>query len=153
VEIIKLSFSSLRKMQPRLLKFIRIYGDRRITETTRRWLNQVSAEDLETPGTEVLVALENRSLVGATGFSNYGLDHSFAVIHRNYRNQDIGKKMIETHLQGFGKIYGKVALDNTPSLKMCFGHGLIAFKLVTGPTGKPTLWFGGGNWNYSDVES
>jgi hypothetical protein len=34
-----------------------------------------------------------------------------------------------------------VALDNVPSLKMCFRAGLYAVELFTGPTGKPTLRF------------
>jgi hypothetical protein len=54
--------------------------------------------------------------------------------------------------QQLGKVYTRVAYDNIPSLKLCFRCGLTAFAMTKGPTGKPTLWLGGGDYQKEEVE-
>jgi GNAT superfamily N-acetyltransferase len=152
MEIRQLSPQSIGQVRSLLLRFIRKYGDHRITGTARQWIRAATPESLQQAGNQIAVAVKDRSLVGLSAFSDYGLDQSFIVIHPSYRNQDLGKQLIQFHIDSLGKVYGKVANDNIPSMKMCFGNGLIAFKLTTGPTGKPTLWFGGGKWTKDDVK-
>lgn len=152
MEIIKLDYATYKRHKTKWGKFIQSYGDQRITHAVRRWLASISSEEFEQPGTEILVALENRKMTGISGFSQYGLHHSFAVILPEHRSHGIAKELIQTHLRHLGKVYTRVALDNVPSMKVCFSNDMIAFKLVNGPTGKPTLWFGGGNWSKRDVE-
>jgi RimJ/RimL family protein N-acetyltransferase len=153
MEIIKLDYVLYKRHHRKWLKFIQQYGDQRITHTVRKWFASISPEEFEQPGTDILIAVGNRLIVGISGFSQYGLQHSFAVIHPDHRSHGIGKEMLQTHIQHLGKVYTRVALDNIPSMKVCFSNQMVAFKLFNGPTGKPTLWFGGGQWSQKDVEN
>lgn len=133
-----------------LLAFCRKYGDRRITHRALRWFQRL-AHTRWGQGTLVAIAIEERRLVGVIAFGSYGLDESFIVVHPDYRNRRIGEQLLTHSLKTLKKVYTRVACDNLPSLKLCFSCGLVAFRLIRGPTGKPTLCLAGGNWNPEEV--
>ncbi|GAB7388662.1 hypothetical protein BSNK01_25000 [Bacillaceae bacterium] len=143
----------LPKVRTRLMQFFHAYGDKRITRQGMRWLKTVSPGELSAEkGTLILAAVEGNRLLGLLAIADFGRRESFVAVHRKQRRSGIGKRLLEELLKHVDKAYGRVALDNIPSLKMCLAMGMVAFKLVTGPTGKPTLWLGVGNWSKGDVE-
>lgn len=153
MEIVELSYRQLARNRGALLKFIRAYGEKRITATAMRWFQSATEADLaESPGTQILVYREQGRIAGLSAMVRHGLDHSIAVIHPRVRGQGIAKRLVDHHISTLGKIYVRVAVDNIPSMKVCFGNDMIAVRLVTGPTGKPTLIFAGGNWDYADID-
>lgn len=97
------------------------------------------------------IATEERRLVGVIAFGRYGLEESFIVVHPNHRNRKIGELLLNYSLNSLKKVYTRVACDNIPSLKLCFSCGLVAFRMIRGPTGKPTLCLAGGDWNPEEV--
>lgn len=147
-----LNYMLFLKNRPLFLRFIREHGDSRITHHAIGWLRNLSEEAFNKDGNIVIAVMDGRRLVGLGAVSNYGLNESLAVVHRQYRQKDIGRQLIRAFVDNLGKFYGRVALDNIASLKMCFAAGLYGFKLTTGPTGKPTLWVGGGNIDMEDVD-
>lgn len=146
-----LSYSQFDKGREKLVKFFRQHGDKRITKEGIQWIRRVTKEQLEKPGSLIHCVVNEKMIVGVLIISNYGIDESFMAVHEKYRNQDIAQKMVEYSIKELGKVYGRVALDNIPSMKVCFHNGLVAFHLFDGPTGKPTFWLGGGNWRKEDV--
>lgn len=146
-----LTNSKAIKHRSKLIAFIRRHGDRRITQGAINWLQQMNSQSLDTPGTKILAALDKKKLVGLLIVAQYGIEESFMAVHKEYRNQNIAKAMLKQMISDLGKIYGRVALDNISSLKACFSSGMVAFHLFQGPTNKPTLWVGGGDWKRSDV--
>lgn len=97
------------------------------------------------------IASEEKRLVGVIAFGCYGLEESFIVVHPDFRNRRIGELLLNHSLKTLKKVYTRVACDNVPSLKLCFSCGLVAFRLIRGPTGKPTLCLAGGDWNPEEV--
>jgi hypothetical protein len=134
-----------------MITFFRYHGDRRITKDSIQWIKQAKKSNIEHPGTFSLCVVEENKLVGVLIISEYGIDESFMAVHKSYRNQDIALRMVDYSYKELGKIYGRVAMDNIPSLKVCLDNGMVAFHLFNGPTGKPTLWLGGGDWDKKDV--
>jgi GNAT superfamily N-acetyltransferase len=151
VTLRQLTKNQVLKHRSRLITFLKQHGDKRITHNAIQWLKTADEAALNTQGTAVLAVLDGNKLVGVLIISRYGLDESFMAVHKQYRNQNIAKNMIDEAISTLGKIYGRVALDNLSSLKACLASGMVAFHLFTGPTEKPTLWLGGGNWSKSDV--
>lgn len=152
MEFLYLTPAQLVTNLPRLLRFIRTYGEGRITHRALRWLRSFTGEEDEEPGTLFLVAKENQRIAGFFSARDYGRKESFIVIHPRYRNQGLGRGMVQESLTRMDKFYGRIALDNLPSLKMALALGMVGFHLTKGPTGKPTLWVGIGNWRKEDVE-
>lgn len=152
MELIFLTPARMVLHRPKLLRFIQSYGEGRITHRGIRWLKSIEAEEGEKPGTLFLIAKENHQLAGFFAVLDYGRKESLIVVHPKYRNQGLGRRMIEESLIKLGRFYGRVALDNLPSLHMVFGLGMVGFKLTKGPTGKPTLWVGIGQWRREDVQ-
>jgi hypothetical protein len=153
MQLLNLTDKLLAKRRRHLIQFFRQHGDRRITKDAYDWIQKVKDEDLEQEGTLILCAIEQNKLVGVLIASNYGIDESFITVHKRHRNQHTAQKMVHHTIQQLGKLYGRVAMDNTPSLKVCLDNHMVAFHLFNGPTGKPTLWLGGGNWSKQDVLS
>lgn len=150
---IELTPQQLSKHRQVLIRFINEHGENRITHRAIRWLKNFDPEQLRlNRGTVIYVALDGKKLCGIVVITNYGIDESFVVIHKDYRQQNIATDMIQKFFSTREKAYGRVALDNIPSMKMCFANGMVAFALTEGPTGKPTLWFGYGKWSKEDVK-
>ncbi|GGK17639.1 hypothetical protein GCM10010965_08320 [Caldalkalibacillus thermarum] len=147
----KLTSAQVEKYRRALITFLKRHGDRRITRTGINWLEQADATQLSSAGTLVLCALKEKKLIGLLIVSNYGIDESYIAVHQHYRDKDIAKQMVQYAIHSLGKLYGRVALDNIPSLKVCLANDMVAFHLFNGPTGKLTLWVGGGDWTKEDV--
>lgn len=135
-----------------ILRFMKRYGDGRITHRALRWFQQLNAESLP-EGTHLSVALEQKKLIGVIAIGQYGLQEAFIAVHPDYRQQKVGEALLQHALEHLDKLYTRVACDNTASLKLCFNCGLVAFNLFKGPTGKPTLWLGGGNFQPKEIEN
>lgn len=150
MKIYTLTPAEIEKYRFIITRFMKRFGDNRVTHKALRWFNQLQADTLP-PGTYVAAALENRKIVGIIVFGEYGLKESFIAVHPHYRKQGIGEKLLNSAIQTLEKVYTRVACDNIASLKLCFHCGLVAFKLTRGPTGKPTLWLGGGKYDPSEL--
>lgn len=150
MNIRKLDHHDLRKLRERLLFFIRHHGDKRITAKAIRWLQHLPAEPFP-KGTLLAAGLVDGKIAGFTAFSDYGKQEAIIVVHPAARKQKIAEKLLNYSLKELGRVYTRVATDNIPSLKLCFSCGLKAFRLVSGPTGKPTLLLGGGNWSEKEI--
>jgi ribosomal protein S18 acetylase RimI-like enzyme len=150
VHVQRLTPQQLSQHSLKILSFFRKYGEKRITHKALRWLQQLSDEQYP-EGTLASIAFEKKQIVGIIVFGRYGLDESIIAVHPAFRKNGIGEALLRHAIDELGKVYTRVACDNTPSLKLCFSTGLVAFRLFRGPTGKPTLWLAGGNWDPSEV--
>lgn len=148
-KLLSITPHQLNKVRPVLLKFIRHHGDKRITHQAIHWFSKLNSRQLQ-EGTHITIALNQQKLIGLVVFGNYGLDEAFTAVHKDYRNQGIGEMLLKHSLTQLDRVYTRVSTDNIPSLNLCFSCGLVAFGLTKGPTGKPTLILGGGNWNPSE---
>lgn len=151
MRIVILSGHQLNKNRKRIISFIQKNGDRRITNDAIRWVKQANVEDVAQEGTLLICALEQHHLIGIAFVVNYGIDESFIIVHHKHRKHHVATTMVKEVTHRLGKIYGRIATDNIPSLKLCLNNGMVAFDIFTGPTGKPTLWLGGGAWKKEDV--
>lgn len=138
------------KIRPKLVQFIRKYGDGRITTKAIRWFQQLKINTIPS-GSLVAVVVSGKQIIGATVVGDYGRQESIIVVHPDHRKHGVGEALLKLTLQKLGKFYSRVACDNIPSLKLCFSCGLTAFHLIKGPTGKPTLWLGGGDYNKQEI--
>lgn len=151
MKILHLNYLKVEKYRKNIVNFIKKNGDRRITKEAINWVSKAGQQDIDREGTILLACMDMNKVVGVLIAADYGREESFIVVHKGYRNQNIAKTMVKECIQNVGKIYGRIAVDNTPSLKVCLDNDMVAFHLFEGPTGKPTLWLGGGNWTKEDV--
>ncbi|MBO8171898.1 MAG: N-acetyltransferase [Bacillaceae bacterium] len=152
MEIKVIKPEQLDRVRKNLIQFIYLHGDKRITKKAINWFRQVAPEELHDQGNLILAAVHDHKIKGILAVADYGRKESFAVVHRDSRQSGIGIRMVDEALRQMNKLYGRVAVDNIPSMKMCLSLGMVGFKMTTGPTGKPTLWFGAGDWKREDVE-
>ncbi|SEM96615.1 GNAT family N-acetyltransferase [Lihuaxuella thermophila] len=150
MNIRSISPAELERVRPAIVRFMRKYGDGRITHHAIRWFQRLKPEGCK-EGTLVAAALDGKKVTGVIVFGNFGLDESFVAVHPAYRKQGVGEALLRYSIEKLKKVYTRVACDNIASLKLCFTCGLAAFRLIKGPTGKPTLWLGGGEWNPEEV--
>lgn len=142
----------LPKIKGVITQFLRKYGNGRITHQAIHWFQELTSEELG-KGTVITASLEEKKLTGVILFGKYGTEEAVITVHPHYREQRIGEMLLKHSIESLDKIYTRVACDNIPSLKLCFSCGMVAIDLFTGPTGKPTLWLAGGNWNKHDILS
>lgn len=137
------------KFRITLIKFITKYGDGHITKKAISWLKKTPFSELDLRNGDLIhVIFDNRKrLLGVIAIKHFGLDESVIVIHPNARKKGVGYDLTTGVLEDINRCYVKVANDNIPSLKLCFLCGMRAFELVKGPTGKPTLVLGLGDWD------
>lgn len=148
----KLDANSFTRNRHRLVHFIRKNGDKRITSQAIHWLSSLTSEAFGQDGTIVLTYIENRKILGILATADYGRKESFLVVRADARGRGLGKHLTETAIAQLGKLYTRVAIDNTASLKTCLSVGMVGFSCITGVTGKPTLWLGAGDWRRGDIE-
>ncbi|GAA0376392.1 GNAT family N-acetyltransferase [Bacillus horti] len=151
MNIKNLSPAQFERHRAKLTLFIQKNGDKRITKDAIEWVKRVNPTRLSEEETVVIVASEGNKVIGVLIAANYGIEEGVIVVDRRNRNHSIAKRMVQTVISQLNKIYGRIALDNIPSLKVCLDNGLVAFHLFEGPTGKPTVWVGGGEWTKEDV--
>lgn len=133
-----------------LISFMKKNGDGRITGKGIRWFRQLPIHEIK-DGNWIAVAWKEKRFAGVMVIGDYGRKEAMVVVHPDYRKHGIAEALLQLALEQLGKIYTRVACDNIPSLKLCFSCGLTAFHLIKGPTGKPTLWLGGGNFVKEDI--
>jgi ribosomal protein S18 acetylase RimI-like enzyme len=143
--------AALARIRSKLIRFIKIHSDKRITSQAIRWFTQLPEQALMEPGTLILVYIENKKLVGCIAVGEYGRQESFLVVHKAARTNGIGMSLTKAALERLEKLYVRIAADNTASLKTCFAAGMVAFACIRGVTGKPTLWLAAGDWSREDV--
>ncbi|MXQ54138.1 GNAT family N-acetyltransferase [Shimazuella alba] len=150
MKITTFTLPNLMPYRQKVILFLRKNGEGRITHRALRWLSNISTSE-HTPGSIALVALEEKQLAGVMIFSRYGIEEAITAVHPRYRKQGVGEALLMEAKEKLGKVYTRVACDNIPSLKLCFRCGFTAFQLFKGPTGKPTLWLGGGEYDPKDI--
>lgn len=146
---IKVSERTPESFRKSIIRFILKYGDGHITKKTINWLRQVSFSSIRKENGSIIHVLLNdkKNIIGLIAIERYGLEQAIIVIHPQVRKKGLADKLVLTALEDIDRFYVKVANDNIPSLKLCFRVGMRAFDLMKGPTGKPTLILGIGNWN------
>lgn len=125
-----------------LLRFVRRHGERRITALAWQKLLLASDMELSQPGTAIAVAYTQGGCPAGVAFAdNYGESVCLVAVHPALRGRGVGRKLLGLMAEPWERLTCNVAIDNAPSLAMCFAAGLVAVGLETGPTGKPTLRF------------
>jgi hypothetical protein len=137
----------------RLYRFVRRHGEQRITKPARDWLQTVDRDLLNRRGRMLLLAMRGSQLLGLLGFERYGLDVLFVVVHRDARGRRIARRLILEALRKSGRLYARVATDNTASLRTFLRSGLVGIALERGLTGKPTLVLAGGQWHRDELQA
>jgi ribosomal protein S18 acetylase RimI-like enzyme len=131
----------LLKTKPRLLRFVKHHGDKRITRRAIEWLAQLEQSELAQAGNKLVAALDDRKLVGLFAVADYGEKESFIVVHQDYRHSGLGKQLTVLVSAALPRLCVRVACDNTASLRLLERCGFTPYKQTIGPTGKPTVWF------------
>ncbi|PTM58049.1 GNAT family N-acetyltransferase [Desmospora activa] len=152
MRILTLTPQLLAQHRERLVHFSFRYGDKRITHKALRWLQRLPTDQSFPEGTWMAVALDEERLAGFILFGQFGLKEAIVIVHPDHRKKSVGEQLLTLALDRLDRVYTRVACDNIPSLKLCFSKGLIAFRLITGPTGKPTFILGGGNWSQEEYD-
>ena len=149
---IKITKTTPDTLRIRLIKFISTYGDGHITLRAIKWLRTSAFSSLNfNNGDLIHVCLDNnQKILAVFAVSHFGLDHSLIVVHPSIRKKGIARSLMSKTLDDIDRLYVKVANDNIPSLKLCFSIGMRAFDLTKGPTGKPTLIMGYGNFSLEE---
>jgi GNAT superfamily N-acetyltransferase len=151
MKIDSLSPATLQAARLSIIHFIHQYGEGRITYLPLQWLEHLQAEAWN-EGTFIATALERGEIVATLAIGNYGIEQSFMAVHPDYRRKGVGEALLKSAMEKLPKIYARVACDNTPSLKLCFSCGFVAFHLfLKETTGKPTLWLGSGKWKREEI--
>lgn len=146
----EVSYRQLDKVRGQLIRFLKLYGDKRLTHKALRWMKNLPAEPYK-DGTLIAVVLDKRRLTGVIAIGRYGIEEAIIAVKPSCRQQGLGKDLVSYVLQKIDRMYARVATDNIPSLKLCFSLGMVAFDMFTGVTGKPTLWLGIGKWDKNEV--
>lgn len=149
MRIVKLTSRTPETFKKSLLGFITKYGDGHITKKAIRWLQNTPLSEIKKENGDVIhIYLNNKnSIIGVIAIANYGLKQAIIVVHPQVRKKGIAQNLVLGVLEDIDRFYVKVANDNIASLKLCFSVGMRAFDLIKGPTGKPTLVLGFGNWS------
>ena len=138
--------NSWYKQRAKILNFISRYSDKRITLATLNSLLQLHDEQLNSsnnsePQAAVYTYIREGHLLGVAYYNEDGNGHCLIVVHPSARNQGIGVQLLQALIKQFQHFHCYVAIDNIPSLKLCFKSNLQANSMVKGPTGKMTLRF------------
>ena len=141
-----ISPNQLESWRPRLIRFARLHGSRRIAAGSLNWLKAVTPLELERPGTAIAAAFDGRRLCGIACAADYGKTAAFAVVHPDCRGLGIGTSLMSGLIEKLGALECVVACDNVPSISMCFQAGMGAVSLTKGATGRPALRFVAGNF-------
>lgn len=152
---IKITNRTSDVFRKKIINFIKVYGDGHITKRTINFLvkTQFSKLNLDSGDLIHVIIDSNNKICGVVAIIDYGLEHAIIVVKPQMRKKGLANKLISEALLDIDRLYTKVAIDNTPSIKHCFSIGMQAFKLTKGPTGKMTLVFGFGNWSKTEWEN
>ncbi len=149
MKIVKITNLTPDSFRTKLIRFISKYGDNHITLKAIKWLRKTNFSSLDLDnGDLIYVSLDNnKKICGVLVISNYGLKQAFIVVHPLMRKKGLANNLTNEAMINLNRLYVKVANDNFPSLKHCFSLGMRAFDMMNGPTGKPTLVLGYGDFD------
>ncbi|OEG00061.1 hypothetical protein BHF71_06335 [Vulcanibacillus modesticaldus] len=146
---IKINPRTPENLRKYIIRFVSKYGEGHITKQAINWLRKTPFSSLNKDNGDLIhiYLSESNRIIGVIAIANYGLKQAIIVVHPKARKKGIAYKLTTGVLEDIDRLYVKVANDNIPSIKHCFNVGMRAFDLIKGPTGKPTLILGFGNWN------
>jgi len=149
MKLIKLTEKTPESFKKTLLRFITKYDDGHITKKAILWLQNTPLSEIKKENGDIIHIYLNskNNIIGVIAIANYGLKQAIIVVHPRIRNKGVAQNLAMGTLEDISRFYVKVANDNIASLKLCFSVGMKAFDLIKGPTGKPTLILGFGNWS------
>ncbi|MGG4141644.1 GNAT family N-acetyltransferase [Paenibacillus algorifonticola] len=131
----------------RLADFAVQYGDKRLTVASIQAFRSLNSAQLG-PSVEaayseaaVSIARQGSRLLGVGFATNGGKQECFFVVHPEARELGVGTAVARSLINKLGQLTCHVAVDNIPSMALCFRLGMSAVSMFTGPTGKPTLRF------------
>lgn len=130
----------------RLLGFAVRFGEKRLTVAAIHALRLLdppllAADSLGQYGAVIAVAQLGSRIVGLGFAADGGEQGCFVVTHPDTRGLGIGAAVVQAMINRLGRLSCHVAIDNVPSMAICFRLGMNAVSMHTGPTGKPTLRF------------
>ncbi|ANY65078.1 hypothetical protein BBD42_00235 [Paenibacillus sp. BIHB 4019] len=131
----------------RLADFAVQYSDKRLTAASIqafRALNSaqlVPSVDAANSEAAVSIARQGSRLLGVGFAINGSKQECFFVVHPEARELGVGTTVARSLISRLGQLTCHVAVDNIPSMALCFRLGMSAVSMFTGPTGKPTLRF------------
>ncbi|MCK0470316.1 hypothetical protein [Halalkalibacter sp. APA_J-10(15)] len=134
-----------------LLLFVRRYENCHNYSLYRR-LFHLKKNDLQKPGTCILVAFWEGQLIATAVINHYGTKHSEIVISPTFDRPKIHKRLIHSIIDQLGVFYTKVKYDDERKFKTALESGLVCFS-YSQEQETNYLWLGGGHWNTNDVVS
>lgn len=152
MRLIKVTERTPESFKKKLIYFISKYGDGHITRKATIWLKNTPFSDIKKENGDLIHIYLNdkNNIIGVIAIANYGLKQAIIVVHPKVRNNGLARNLVIGTEEDINRFYVKVANDNIASLKLCFSVGMKAFDLIKGPTGKPTLILGFGNWHLEE---
>ena len=137
--ITKVTPETWPRLRKRVLAFVANHKDRHITSETSSKLRSMTREEIADMGSIVLVATEQKSLLGVLACQDYGQVFSLAVVRKTERSKGVGKGLLRRAIDELGAFHVEIASDNVPSLKLAFACGLRAHNVFVRDTGKVVL--------------
>lgn len=139
MSILRINKEQWPRWKKRILNFVGRYKDKHITKEASSKLRALKKVDLGDPGTLVLVAAQNKRLVGVLVGVEHGKGCSLAVVKRSTRGRGLGKELLRRAIAELGSFHAEIASDNVPSLKIAFACGLLGYDVFVRDTGKTVL--------------
>lgn len=137
--ITKVSPEMWPRLRKRVLAFVTNHKDRHITPETSARLRSMTRDEIADVGSIMLVATEQKSLLGVLACKDYGQVFSLAVVRKTERSKGVGKELLRRAIDELGEFHVEIASDNVPSLKLAFACGLRAHNVFVRDTGKVVL--------------
>lgn len=129
----------------RLLSFAVRFGEKRLTVSAIHTLRMLDPSLLTAYKGNyravITVAKIGSRIVGLGFAADAGENGCFVVVNPETRGLGIGAAIVQSMIKRLGRLSCHVAIDNVPSMALCFRLGMAAISMHTGPTGKPTLRF------------
>lgn len=125
--------SKTTAISSRILNFIRVHGDHRITKESYAYYASGS-------GLSIVTRLYNERgkirAVSLSGLVNGEIKYSITITHREHRNLGYGTKVLTEKIKIITEQYklkyvALVASDNSPSLRVCVKSGLQKEGAIT----------------------
>lgn len=117
------------KNRTALLRLVRLNADNHITRAAYNNLRKLRPAKLSQEGNVIWTAWDGNQMVGMIFCERFGNRTSFSVVRKSHRSQGIAKNLVQRAVNSMGKFYAEVAVDNSASMKVLFGMGMIAYGI------------------------